>query len=108
SGRLANRRERFHFQRSAADERTVDVTLREELDNVVGLDRTAVEHRHVEEAFDQRMCFLRLLWGCRLARADRPDRLVGDDQVVVMREDRNLAAKDVLRLAARFRSSRIT
>ena len=41
--RLAYRLERLDLERGAADERAVDVGLRQQLGGVVGLDRAAVE-----------------------------------------------------------------
>ena len=81
--RSGTRRERFHVQRGAADERAVDALLREQLLGVLGLDRAAVEHRHVEQALDERVRLARLLGRRGLAGADRPDRLVGDHQPLV-------------------------
>ena len=94
----ANRRERFHVERGAADERAVDVRLGEQLGRVVRLDRAAVEHRHVEQALDERVRLLGDLGRRGLAGADRPDRLVGDDEVVLGLEHRDLATQDVLGL----------
>ena len=74
----ANRRERFELERRAADERTVDVRLREQLGRVVGLHRAAVEDGHVEQRLDERVRLLRELGRRGLAGADRPHRLVGD------------------------------
>ena len=83
-GDPAKRRERFHVEGGAADEGAVDTLLREQLLGVLGLDRAAVEHRHVEQALDECVRLARLL-GCRgLAGADRPDRLVGDHQALVL------------------------
>ena len=70
------------IERRAADERAVDVRLGGELGGVVGLDRAAVEHRHVEDRLDERVRLLRDLGRRGLAGADRPDRLVGDHEVV--------------------------
>src|SRR6266511_3331998 len=95
----ANRRERFHVERRAADEGAVDVRKREELPRVLGLHRAAVEHGHVEQAFDE---LVRLLGDLRcrgLACPDRPDRLVGEDEVVLGLEHGDLAPEDVLGLA---------
>src|SRR5436190_17408612 len=46
------------------------------------------------------MCFLRELRRCGLARADRPHRLVGDDQCVARIERRELSAEYLLGGAA--------
>ena len=107
--RFANRRERVDVERGTADERAVDVGLGEELGGVVGLDRAAVEDRDVDQAADERVRLLRLLGRRGLAGADRPDRLVGDDEVLVRLEHRELPAEHVLGLApprARPRSRR--
>ena len=67
----------------AADERAVDVGLRQQLRGVLGLDRAAVEHRTVEQRLDERVRVLRHLGRRRQAGADRPDRLVGEHEAVV-------------------------
>ena len=70
------------FKRRAAHERAVDVGLGEELRGVLRLDRAAVEDRDVEKPADERVRLLRLLGGRRLAGADRPDGLVGEDEAL--------------------------
>ena len=70
----------------------------EQLGGVVRLDRAAVEHRHVEQRLHEGVRLLRELRRRGLAGADRPDRLVRDDEVLVALEHRDLAAQNVLRL----------
>ncbi len=84
-GRLAYRLEGVDVERGAADERAVDVRLREQLAGVVGLDRAAVEDRRVEERLDERVRVLRHLGRRGAAGADRPDRLVGEHEAVGLR-----------------------
>ena len=78
-------------RRGAADQRAVDVGQREQLGGVVGLQRAAVEDPHAPcpaalskpwtSARTKRDRVLRLLGRGRQAGADRPDRLVGDDDL---------------------------
>ena len=74
----------------AADERAVDVGQRQQLLGVLGLQRAAVEDPHrlagvLVDALDERTHegdrLLRLLRRRAAARADRPDRLVGHDDL---------------------------
>ena len=73
--------------------------LREQLRGVLRLDRAAVEHRQVEQGLDRLVRLLRHLGRGGLPGADRPDRLVGDHEVVVGLEHADLAAEDVVGLA---------
>src|SRR3954453_9631666 len=74
----------------AADEGAVDVGQREQLGGVGGLDRAAVEDPDLvargaagaEDVADEGARVLGLLGGRGAAGADRPDRLVGDDDVL--------------------------
>ena len=73
-----------------ADERAVDVRQRQQLGRVVGLQRAAVEDPHglagllvavLDERAHERDRVLRLLGRGDEPGADRPDRLVGDDDL---------------------------
>ena len=78
------------LERGAADERAVDRRLGQELADVHRRDAAAVQHRHVAgqpapahrvEAGPDRVGHRRGVHAGRVAaRADRPDRLVGDDE----------------------------
>ena len=73
-----------------ADQRTVNVWLRHDRSDVVGLHRPAIQDTHIEGHIvpvnrgnplpDRLAHLLRVLRRGHLAGADRPDRLVGDDQ----------------------------
>src|SRR5215204_4295306 len=87
---LDDRTEVAGVEARAADERAVDVREREQLGRVVGLERAAVEDPHrsggvrVEpghQRADERDRLLRLLRRRDLAGADRPYRLVRDDDL---------------------------
>ena len=95
---LAYGAEGVDVERCAADERSVDVGLREQACGVVRLDRAAVQHRHVEERLDEGVRVLGHLRRRAQAGADRPDGLVRDDEALVLREGGDLAAEHVLRL----------
>src|SRR4029078_3788067 len=69
-----------------------------ELEGVFGLDRTAVEDGDIEQALDQLVRLLSLFGRCALAGTDRPDRLVRDDQVLVVRQNGHLATENVFGL----------
>ena len=82
--------ERVRVEAGPADERPVDVGQRQQLLGVLGLERAAVEDPHglaglLVEALDERAHerdgLLGLLGGRAAAGADRPDRLVGDDDL---------------------------
>ena len=75
--------ERLDLERGAADERAVHVGLPAELGRIVRLDRAAVEDRDVEDPAQERVRLLGDLGRGGLARADRPDRLVGERQPLV-------------------------
>src|ERR687895_285886 len=98
--RLANRREGLDLERGAAHERSVDVRLGEQLLRVLRLDRAAVEHGDREQGLDEGVRFLGQVRRRGLARADRPDGLVGDDKRVVLGQYGDLAAEDVLGVAS--------
>src|SRR5690606_18890674 len=78
--------EAARVKRGAPDQEAVDVAGGEQLGSVAGLDATTVKQRSVstakplfvEPAADDAVHGAGLLGGRRSARADRPDRLVGD------------------------------
>ena len=90
-GRGDDRQEVGGVEAGAADEEAVDVGQLDQLGGVVGLDRAAVEDADAggglgialgEDGADEGDRLLRLLGRRRATRADRPDRLVGDDDPV--------------------------
>ena len=84
---FANRCERLDVERGAADERAVDVRLGEQLGGVVRLDRAAVEDGHVDQLRMNAWASCACSGVAVLPGADRPDRLVGDDELLVRLED---------------------
>src|SRR5690242_6346107 len=87
AGRGDNRREGVGVEAGAADESPVDVLLAEQLTGVLRLHGAAVEDPqpvdgrapHGEQVADEGTRLLGLPGGRRAPGADRPDRLVGDD-----------------------------
>ncbi len=94
---------RISLQACTADKGAVNVLLPHELIDIVGLDAAAVEnaqaHGHLSagKGCNQRPDRLMHLFGlgrrCRLARADCPDRLIGDDDFsyIIRRQFRKAA-----------------
>jgi hypothetical protein len=91
---LANRSERFHLERGAADERTVDVGPDQQLGRILGLDGAAIEDGNIEQRLDERVRVLRLLGGRGLTRANRPDGLVRDDEPLAWTRSTRLVCPD--------------
>src|SRR5829696_5901158 len=89
SCRLYDRREVLRIETGTADQGPVDVGLAQQLGCVAGLDRAAVEDPHAvglrpalaQDVADVGDRLLRLLRGRGATGADRPDRLVGDDDL---------------------------
>src|SRR3954468_18361313 len=117
-GTYARPPDRYEFvrhQRRPADESPVDVRHREQLRRVRGLHASPVEDRNAlahscilraDATADERVRLVGLLCRRRPARADRPDRLVGDDPAgqpdhpVALQQRIDLAAQHGVRLAA--------
>ena len=95
----ADRLERLDVERRAADERAVDIGQRQQRRGVLRLHRAAVEHRRSVERLHEGVRLLGDLRCSRLARADRPDRLVGDHEPFVTRDPGYLTLEHRLGLA---------
>src|SRR5580704_14498500 len=81
---LGDRPEILDLEAGAANERAVDFATRQDLGGVLRVDRAAVEDaRAGGDAGANRRVYLEDVGGRRgQPRADRPDRLIGDDQLV--------------------------
>src|SRR6201996_822845 len=107
--------ERFCVQAGSSDQRAVDLRLTHQAGDVVRFDGAPVENTHAAGAgstempgyfaADDGVSFVCLLRRCHAARADGPDRLIGDDHLAAggpldaVERDRNLPAENCFRQA---------
>src|SRR5947209_8552547 len=86
---LGDSQKLVRLEAGAADQRAVDIARGQQFAGVAALDRAAVKQAHAARIGDQpaqhladvRMRCGDLRRGRRLAGADRPDRLIGDDEL---------------------------